>query len=74
MEKNEFRELPCPQHDALDAGCPLHAGVWLCGVQPCIIMRHPTSIDWNNNEKHAVNIDIPPEFTKVINDEFWNLI
>jgi hypothetical protein len=32
--------VPCPQHDALDAGCPLHAGVWLCGIKPCMIAQH----------------------------------
>jgi len=32
--------VPCPQHDAIDGGCPLHAHVWLCGIKPCMIARH----------------------------------
>jgi hypothetical protein len=32
--------VPCPQHDAIDAGCPLHAHVWFCGIKPCMIARH----------------------------------
>jgi len=36
--------VPCPQHDALDAGCPLHAGVWLCGIKPCIITWHQSTV------------------------------
>ena len=31
--------VPCPQHDAVDAGCPLHAHVWFCGVKPCMIIK-----------------------------------
>lgn len=31
--------VPCPQHNAIDAGCPLNAHVWLCGSKPCMIKQ-----------------------------------
>lgn len=39
ITSNTAELVPCPQHDALDAGCPLYPGVWLCGTNPCVIAK-----------------------------------